>query len=133
VRVAQSRVVLGCPLGSPEHEASERRIASTLRDRYGLRLDFLEEHLECGLPTSEDVHGMFTRAAPGARIDLRYHADFLKGEQMLLDGVAARWGHDPRALLRLIRDSYLTPRTTELAAESTPTTNRLYAIVHLES
>jgi hypothetical protein len=49
------------------------------------------------------------------------------------DGVAARWGHDPRALLRLIRDSYLTPRTTELAAESTPTTNRLYAIVHLES
>jgi hypothetical protein len=132
-RVARSRIVVGCPLGSPDHEASEQQLSNTLRERFGLRLDFLEEHLEFGLPTLEEVQGLLARAAPGAPIDLRYHSDFRKGCQMLLDGVAARWNHDPRALVRLIRDFYLAPRTTELAVRSTPTTNRLYAIVDLQT
>jgi hypothetical protein len=131
-RVARSRLIIGCPLGSAEHAASEARIASTLRARYGLRLDFLEEHIECGLPTGEEVRSLVAEVAPGSKVELWYHADFRKGEEMLLDGVAARWGHDPRALARLIRDSYLTRRATSLAEEPVPTTNRIYAVVHLD-
>jgi hypothetical protein len=131
-RVARSRIVIGCPLGSEAHAASEQRIASTLRTRYGLRLDFLEEHIELGLPTADELRALVVEHAPDSKVELWYHSDFTKGEQMLVDGVAARWGHDPRALARLLRDSYLTPRAVDVAAEPLPTTNRVYAVVHLE-
>jgi hypothetical protein len=131
-RVARSRIVIGCPLGSEAHAASEQRIASTLRTRYGLRLDFLEEHIEYGLPTADELRALVLGHAPGSKLELWYHSDFSKGEQMLVDGVAARWGHDPRALVRLLRDSYLTPRATDVAAAPSPTTNRVYAVVHLD-
>lgn len=131
-RVARSRVVIGCPLGSPEHAASERRIAEELRDRYGLRLDFLEDHIEFGLPTQQELQALIAQAAPDASLQLRYHADFRKGEAMLLDGIAARWALDPRALVRLVRHSYLERRSVELSDRSTPTTNRIYAVVQLQ-
>ncbi len=131
-RVARSRLVIGCPLGSEEHAASEARIANLLQVRYGLRLDFLEEHLQFGLPTEEQLRSLVAESSPGSKVELWYHADFRKGEQMLLDGVAARWGHDPRALGRLLRDSYLTRRATAVADHPTPTTNRIYAVVHLD-
>jgi Methyltransferase domain len=131
-RVAQSRLVIGCPLGSEEHAASEARIANLLQARYGLRLDFLEEHIEFGLPTEEQLRSLLTDSSPGSKVELWYHADFRKGEQMLLDGVAARWGHDPRAVGRLLRESYLTRRATTVADHPTPTTNRIYAVMHLD-
>jgi hypothetical protein len=131
VRVARYRVIIGCPLGTAEHAASEQRIAQDLRDRYGLRLDFLEEHLEYGLPTEEELRALVGSAAPEATVRLHYHADFRAGEAMLLEGVAARWGHDPKAVVRLLRDSYFTRRSLELSDRSTPTTNRIYAVVEL--
>jgi hypothetical protein len=130
-RVARSRLVIGCPLGSAELEASEERIASTLRARFGLRIDFLEEHIAFGLPTLSELQRLLAHAAPGCEPEIRYHANFRTGEAMLLDGVAARWGYDLRALARLIRCWFLTPRSTRLSRRPSPTTARVYAVVQI--
>ena len=132
--VARLRLVIGCPLGSEEHAASEARIANLLQVRYGLRLDFLEEHIQFGLPTEEQLRSLVAESAPGSKVEIWYHADFRKGEQMLLDGVAARWGHDPRGgPAGSSANLYLTGRcVTAVADHPTPTTNRIYAVVHLD-
>ncbi len=127
-RVARRRLVLCCPYGSDEKQDDERRIAETVMREVGRTFPYLEEHLKYGFPREEDVVAMVRAAAPDANVECRYYGDFPSGNAMLLDGVRARWGHDPKALVRFVANAYLRPRRPRVERASTPTTARLYVV-----
>jgi Methyltransferase domain len=131
VRVASRRIVVCCPYGSPQKQEAERHIGDVVFGQVGINLSYLEEHLKYGFPREEDVVAMVRAAAPGATIRCLYHGDFPSGNALLLDGVRARWGHDPKALMRFAWRAYLQPRRPRLDPTSSPTTARLYVVADL--
>jgi Methyltransferase domain len=133
VRIARRRLVLCCPYGSPAKQKAEWDVAEVVRDVVGTTLPYLQEHLEFGFPPEDDVTAMVRAAAPSAQVRCLYYGDFLSGNALLLDGVRARWGHDPKALLRFVWNAYLRPRRPRLELTSTTTTARLYLIADLAS
>ena len=130
-RVARRRLVLCCPYGSPEKNAAEHAIADTVMRDLGRTFPYLEEHLAYGFPSEEEVVAQVRSAAPSAGVRCRYYGDYPSGNAMLLDGVHARWGHDPKALVRFVANAYLRPRRPTLVDVATPTTARLYVIADL--
>jgi hypothetical protein len=132
VRVASRRLVLCCPYGSPQKQLAERHVGEVVLQQVGVTLSYLQEHLEFGFPSETDVVAMVQAAAPGASIRCLYYGDFPSGNALLLDGVRARWGHDPKALLRFLLKAYLQPRRPRLEVTSSPTTARLYLIADLQ-
>jgi Methyltransferase domain len=131
LRVAQRRLVLCCPWGSPEKDASELRLAEMLKDELDLNLDFLDEHIRFGLPTEVDIRAMIVAAAPDARITTRYQDGFQAGDAMLMDAMRARYGHDPKALIRYLRNAYIGRGRPQLGSASSPDSHRLFVIVDL--
>lgn len=108
VRVARHRVVLCFPCGSPAKDRAERDLARTLRERFDVRLDFLEEHVELGLPRPAQVEAFIGAALERhgrvASHTWRYSQGVGKGDQTLLDAMAVRHRGDVRALIRVLRD-----------------------------
>ena len=131
VRVAGQRLVLCCPYGSPQKQEAERQVADVVLHEVGTTLSYLKEHLDFGFPREDDVVDMVRAAAPDAEVRCLYYGDYPSGNALLLDGVRARWGHDPRALLRFLWKAYLRPRRPRLERTSTQTTARLYVIADL--
>jgi hypothetical protein len=133
LRVARTRVVLCCPWGSPEKDESELRLARMLEDELGVHLEFLDEHIEFGLPREADVRAMIEAADPGARITTKYQEDFEDGEALLMDGMRARYKKDPAALARYLKRGYLGRRRPELKSAPSDQSHRLFVIVDLPS
>jgi Methyltransferase domain len=133
IRVARRRLVLCCPYGSPHKRQAELDVAEVVQDVVGSTLPYLQEHLEFGFPSEEDVTAMVQAAAPGAKVKCLYYGDYPSGNALLLDGVRARWGRDPKALVRFVWNAYLRPRRPRLELTSTTTTARLYLIADLAS
>lgn len=133
VRVAHRRLVICCPYGSPQKQKAEWEVAEVVRTVVGTSLPYLDEHLKFGFPREEDVVAMVRAAAPDARIRCLYYGDYQSGNALLLDGVRARWGHDPKALVRFSWNAYLRPRRPMLASTSATSTARLYLIAELGS
>jgi Methyltransferase domain len=131
VRIARRRLVICCPCGSPERHQAEQQVADVVRSVVGTMLPYLQEHLKFGFPREEDVVAMVRAAAPGATLRCLYYGHYPSGNALLLDGVRARWGHEPRALLRFVRMAYLRPRRPCLESTSTATTSRLYVVADL--
>lgn len=132
VRVASRRLVLCCPYGSAEKRQAERQVADVVLREVGRLLPYLAEHLEFGFPAEDDVVAMVRSAAPDARVTCLYYGDYPSGNALLLEGVRARWGHDPRALVRFVWQAYLQPRRPRLEPTRTSTTARLYLIADLK-
>ena len=130
LRVARRRVVLGFPCGSPQKSAAEVRLAATLLDDFGLRLDFLDEHLEHGLPTPNDVAAMDRAAAPRAEVRMLFHDDFEDADRLLLDAVTAYRRHKIRPFLRFAH-AWVVRRRPELGQQQLPTTNRVFLVIDL--
>lgn len=107
VRVARRRVVLCFPCGSATKDRAERELARTLHERFDLRLDFLEEHLELGLPRVPEaeawVGAALARHGRVATGTWRYSRGVGKGDQTLVDAMAFRHRGDLRALVRVLR------------------------------
>ncbi len=133
VRVARRRLVLCCPYGSPQKQKAEWEVAEVVRHVVGGTLPYLQEHLEFGFPREEDVIAMVRAAAPAAQVRCLYYGDYPSGNALLLDGVRARWGHEPKALLRFVWKAYLRPRRPRLEHTPTMTTSRLYLVADLAS
>jgi hypothetical protein len=129
VRVAERRVVVCCPLGTPHHVAAEHELERWLREEIGINLEFLDEHLRYGIPDESEVRTLIDSVAPAARLTLRFHGDVDAGNRVLMDGVRARWRRNPLALVRYLRRAYLIPRRPRLEANPHPATNRIYAII----
>jgi hypothetical protein len=129
VRVARRRVVVCFPCGSPEKDAAEQAMARQLTD-YGTGFDFLDEHLEHGLPRPSGVREILAAADPAARVTVWLQNGIEERDAVLLDALRARYRRDPRALLRFARAWVRRPQP-ELTEQQDPTSNRAYVVVDL--
>lgn len=126
VRVAARRIVLCCPLGTPEHVEAERELAAWYCETAGAPHRFLEEHLERGLPTESEIREL----ASGAGLDatLRFHGDFRRANHLFRLSTLLRQRPTPRSVsayavarLDLRRDRRLDPA-------SGPRSNRVFVV-----
>lgn len=127
VRVARSRIVLCCPLGTPEHVAAEREIAHWHECTVGRQHPFLAEHVALGLPTQSDLEAL-ARCSDGDAT-LRFHGDFRTTEQAFRAGVLARRRPGPLRLARYARHRLARPAAEELTVAPNPWTNRAYLVI----
>jgi hypothetical protein len=115
-RVARSQVIACCPLGTDAHVAAERELAEWYVSVAGRPHRFLEEHLQYGLPTEQELRG-FVRDLP-FEFELSFHGDFRRTNSVFRASVRRqvfRYG------LETVR-----PIDTRLAAAPDEHTNRVF-------
>lgn len=125
-RVAAQRVVVCCPLGTPEHVEAERELAVWYRQTVGSGHRFLEEHTERGLPTRDEVEGL--TASAGLDATLHFHGDFRRANRVFRLATQLRQRPTPRALAAYAMIRLDLRHDRELAAESSPWSNRVFAV-----
>ena len=129
VRVASRRVILCCPLGTPEHVAAEREVATWYQERTGGEHPWLAEHLANGLPRADELERWFAAAAaPGDRVRLCYHGDFRVTNEQFEQIVAARHKPRPGSVLTFAAARVRHHPDTRLADAPTAYTNRIFAV-----
>jgi len=128
VRISRRRVVLCCPLGSPEKDAAERQLARRLRDELDLTLDFLEEHIAYGLPREAEIRAMVAAAAPDASISTHYQDGVDYGVEIVMNGMRAARLKDVRALVRFVWAAYIR-RKVELVTTPSADASRLFMVL----
>jgi hypothetical protein len=128
-RVARRRVVLCCPLGTPEHERSEAEIAAWYRSAVGEPHRFLEEHVRFGLPREEELRALAAELPGRSRVT--FHGDFRRAAELFKLGVLARARRRPRYATAYLRRRFLTPMDRTLRPAAAPTTNRAFLVVDL--
>ena len=131
VRVARARVVLCFPCGSVAKDASERRLGARLEEEFGVRFDFLDEHLEHGLPRVDDVVAAVHAVAPDATVRVCYQDGVEEAERLLLDAVRAVKARLPAATLRSAR-SWLVRQWPTLTTRASEDNNRAYVVIDLD-
>ena len=130
LRVAHTRVVVCFPCGSDAKDESERRLADRLATRYGVRFDFLDEHLACGLPRPPEVMAMVRDAEPDARVRVLFQDGVREAEQLLMDAVDAVKGHQAPAFFRSVR-AWFRRRRPHLTERASANNNRAYLVIDL--
>lgn len=130
VRVAGKRLVLCCPLGTPEHAAAEAEIQAWHRKLTGTDHPWLAEHLERGLPTAAELEADLRAAAgPGDRVRLSFHGDFRVTNDQFRAIVTARRRPTPGAVWRFATTRLTHQPDVTLTDAPTPYTNRVFGIV----
>ena len=130
VRVTRRRLVLCCPLGTPEHQQAEREIQAWHRELTGADHPWLVEHMELGLPTQAELARWLRDAArPGDSWALRYHGDFRTTNEQFKRIVSARRRPTPAAVWGFASRRLTHRPDTALADEPGPYTNRVFAVV----
>lgn len=127
VRVAHDRVVVCFPAWSPQKEAAEQRLHAQLA-ALGVRFDFLDEHLEHGLPRVDDVVSAVRAVAPDAQVEVQYQQGIDERDEVLLDAVVAYKQRQVKPLLRFARAWWDRPRP-ELSSVPTPESSRAYLVI----
>ena len=100
-RVAESRVILCCPLGSDAHEAAERELADWHESVTGRRHRFLDEHLQCGLPREKELRALTSAAS--MPFELRFHGDFEEANELFRLSTLAKHRKRPADIARYAR------------------------------
>jgi ubiquinone/menaquinone biosynthesis C-methylase UbiE len=124
-RVARGRVILCCPLGSPEHVVAERELAEWYQGLTGSGHRFLEEHLVTGLPTEEELR-QIARSAGG--FDLRFQGDFRTVNELFRKAALTRRRPSPRNVASYVRARLTARRQPAVEDRSNPHTNRAFLI-----
>jgi hypothetical protein len=124
-RVARERVILCCPLGTPEHVAVERELADWYRSTTGEDHRFLNEHLATGLPTETELRDI---AAAFDGFSLRFQGDFRTTAELFRLGVTTRRRPTPVSLARYGAARLARREPPALSATSNPHTNRAFLI-----
>jgi hypothetical protein len=119
LRVARSRVVVCCPLGTAEHVQAERQLAEWHRSLTGYSHRYLGEH---DLPTEAELR----EVVAGLPFELAFHGDFRRAAALFRLGVRAR-RLEPRAVADYIR-ALAAPLDLELFAAPSPWTNRVFLL-----
>lgn len=130
LRVAHTRVVVCFPCGSDAKDQSERRLADRLATAYGVRFDFLDEHLACGLPRPPEVVAMVRDAEPDARVRVLFQDGVREAEQVMMDAVDAVKGHRSPAFFRSVR-AWFRRRRPHLTERASANNNRAYLVIDL--
>lgn len=119
VRVARSRVVACCPLGTPQHLEAERELARQYPH------PFLEEHLEHGLPTEDELRELAAELPFG--FQLLFHGDFRRTNRLFRLTVEARRLRPAAAAHYAFSRLTFRPQLT-LSPTSNPYTNRVFLL-----
>ncbi|KQZ69962.1 hypothetical protein ASD66_09730 [Nocardioides sp. Root151] len=129
VRVARDRLVLCFPHGSPAAMQAERRMRDTIKRDYGVSLDFLDEHVELGLPDTEQVAAQLRALDPGGHVEVRWSRGRAMWDEVLVDAMRARHGKDPRALARTAHMWFAKRHRPELFDEPGPDAHRAFVVL----
>jgi hypothetical protein len=130
VRVARGRLVLCCPLGTPEHVAAEHEVQGWHRELTGAEHPWLTEHIALGLPTADELRAHLEAATSnGDGIRLAYHGDFRAANEQFRAIVRARRRPTPGAVWRFAGPRLAHRPDVELAAAPGAYTNRVFAVV----
>jgi hypothetical protein len=130
VRVTARRLILCCPLGTPEHVAAEREVREWFRGQTGEDHPWLAEHAENGLPTRAELDAWLAMATePGDAVRLAFHGDFRVTDAQFEEIVLARHRPTPARVLRFARHRLAHSPDTRLEDEPAPHTNRVFAVV----
>jgi hypothetical protein len=125
-RVAARRIVLCCPLGTPEHVEAERELAGWYRETTGGPHRFLEEHIERGLPTEAEIEEL-ARAA-GLEATLRFHGDFRRANELFRLSTKLRRRPTPASASAYALARFDPRRDRSLDARSGPWSNRVFLV-----
>jgi hypothetical protein len=128
-RVAANRVVLCCPLGTPEHVDAERELAAWYRQTVGSPHRFLEEHIARGLPTEDEIAGL--ASAAGLNATLHFHGDFRRTNELFRLSTRLRQHPTPRSLSAYALARLDLRRDRRLARESDADTNRVFVVADI--
>lgn len=128
-RVARRRVIVCCPLGTPEHVKAERDISEWHAAYTGRSHRFLEEHLENGLPTEAELESL--AGSINGRCRIRYHGDFRAANDVFQSSVRLRQKPSPKHVASYLRNKLDPRRNFELEEFSSPLTNRAFVEVEL--
>jgi hypothetical protein len=126
LRVCGGRLVLCCPLGSPEHTQAEEEVHAWYRERSGEDHPWLEEHLSLGLPTLPELQAIF--AEHDGPVRFAFHGDWRVVIDQFRLLMTARFGLKPADLLRYARFRLPYEPQTTLDDAPTPYTNRVYVV-----
>ena len=130
VRATRRRLVLCCPLGTPDHAEAEREIQAWHRELTGADHPWLVEHLTYGLPTQDDLERMLADACgAGDSWQLLYHGDFRTTNEQFKQIVRARRRPTPAAVWRFASRRLTHRPDTELREAPGPFANRVFAVV----
>jgi hypothetical protein len=126
VRVAERQVVLCCPLGSPAHEAAERELADWHQSVTGRRHRFLDEHLQRGLPSEEELREL--AAAAPMDFDLRFHGDFEEANELFRLSTLVKHRPRPGLIARYARARFGPRSEGPLTERPQPRANRAFLV-----
>jgi hypothetical protein len=130
LRICAERLVLCCPLWSPEHEASEREMQAWHTERTGEPHPWLAEHLEHGLPKLEDLRAWFAAATEADdRVRFAFHGDFRPLTEAFKAFAEAFGTRDLRAQARFTAARLRHVPDLELRDEPEPYVNRVFVLV----
>ena len=125
-RVAKNRVVICCPLGSEAHNAAEHELADWHESVTGRRHRFLDEHLERGLPTEEELRAL--AAAAPIRFELSFHGDFEEANELFRLSTLAKQRKRPADLARYARVRFGRRHEGALTEHPGPRANRAFLV-----
>jgi hypothetical protein len=125
-RVAAHRIVLCCPLGTPEHVAAERELAGWYRETAGSPHRFLEEHIERGLPTESEIREL--ASAAGLDATLRFHGDYRRANHLFQLSTRLRQRPTPGSVSAYAMARLDLRRDRQLDSESGVWSNRIFVV-----
>lgn len=128
-RVARRRVILCCPLGTPEHSAAERDLLRWYRELSGSDHRFLAEHLERGLPTEPELRKLLDC---GENPRILFHGDFRRANEVFRLSSELRHRPSPARAARYARRRLDLRRDLELSPTSNPYSNRAFLMFDVQ-
>jgi hypothetical protein len=135
LRVARARVVVCFPCGSDAKDSAEQQLARRLRERYDVRMDWLDEHIALGLPRPREVNAAVVEAvqrwAPGASHYWLFSGPLGEGDELLLDAMSARHRGNVPALARVLR-GWITRQAPDLDDQQSPASDRAYLVIDVD-
>ena len=134
LRVADREVVLAAPYGSDSHSELEQRALGAYREAHGRDHTYLREHVECGLPTLDELGALFRDVT----CEFRFCGDCQEQFARFMRSLRSGGANGPRAL-RLVRSIFHIMlhanywRVPKLDASPHEFSNRVYVFVTKES
>lgn len=129
LRVARERVVVCCPLGTPEHIEAERELHAWIQEVYGREDHFLAEHLERGLPTLDELRGIADAMREEATARFAFQGDFRIAAEGFRSGAALQDKKTAGAVLRYGKARLRAQVPERLEDQPKPHTNRVFLIL----
>lgn len=126
LRVARTRVVLCCPLGTPQRRELELADDAFYQALTGSPHPWIHEHLVHVVPTLADLEALFER--PGWTSTFQFNGDSRVTSRQFRLAEASQHTRRPRAMARWFLYRARHRPDVELQADAGPFTNRVFVV-----